>query len=178
MGNWLTKLIKSPIFKPQNTDDFVRFLSSKTGKNIRRMPLSGQLDIYSDGFRYLDDSGKEIAHIAGTKYGGRVFVESSFMLPEFRSQGLGKQMYFDFNDRMFKTYGKTIASSPYQHMSTLEVSPGFFISPSSRLWNGLKKQKLAVFEGPHLNKSFIMAEPKIIKPYKLYRLGGKINIVY
>lgn len=172
-GNW-RKVLDALI--PSKRDKFLDFFSKEIGKTVKRVPVTKNdlLGVYSDGFRYLDESGKEIAHIAGSKKGNRVFVESSFMDPEFRSRGIGKQMYFDFNDRMFKKYGKTIASSPYQHMTTLEVSPGFFISPSSRLWNGLKKQKLAVFEGPHLDKSFIMAEPKTIKPYKKYSKGGKL----
>ena len=95
------------------------------------------------------------------------------MDPEFRSRGIGKQMYFDFNDQMFNKYGKTIGSDSGQHMMTLETSPGIFISPSGRMWRDLRNKGLATTENPPI-VNYIMAEPKIIKPYKKYSKGGKL----
>ena len=172
-GNWRNLLNK---IMPAKKDKFVDFFRNEIGKTVKRVPVtkSDFGGVYSDGFRYLDESGKEIAHIAGSKYGDRVFVESSFMDPEFRSKGIGKQMYFDFNDQMFDKYGKTIGSSSGQHMMTMEL-PGsnIRISPSGNLWRGLRKNGLATTERPPV-VDYIMAEPKTIKPYKKYTIGGKI----
>lgn len=75
-------------------------------------------------------------------------------------------MYFDFNENTFNELGSTLRSSPYQHQATLEVEPGsgVFISPSSKLWRGLKQNGLAEIGGSGLNKYYMMAEPSKIKP--------------
>lgn len=171
-GNWKKVL---DTLTPSKKDKFVDFFSKEIGKTVKRVPVTKNdfQGIYSEGFRYLDESGKEIAHIAGSKYGDRVFVESSFMDPEFRSKGIGKQMYFDFNDQMFNKYGKTIGSDSGQHMMTLETSPGIFISPSGRMWRGLHHKGLATTENPPI-VSYIMVEPKAIKSYKKYSKGSKL----
>lgn len=121
---------------PVKSDKFIDFFSKAIGKPVKRVPVTKNDfgGVYSNGFRYLDESGKEIAHIAGSKHGNRVFVESSFMDPEFRSRGIGKQMYFDFNDQIFDKYGTTIGSNSGQHMMTIEL-PGsnVRISPSGKL---------------------------------------------
>lgn len=151
-----------------NTDKFVKFLQQRTGKTVTRVPIKDSKigDVYSRGYSYVDENGKEIAHIAGNKKPEGVFVESSYVSPEYRSQGIGKQMYFDFNERTFNELGSTLRSSPYQHQATLETEPGsgVFISPSSKLWRGLKANGLAEIGGSGLNRYYMMAEPSVIKP--------------
>lgn len=171
-GNWRKVL---DALMPSKKDKFLDFFSKEIGKTVKRIPVTKNdfQGVYSEGFRYLDESGKEIAHIAGSRHGDRVFVESSFMDPEFRSKGIGKQMYFDFNDQMFNKYGKTIGSDSGQHMMTLETSPGIFISPSGRMWRGLRNKGLATTENPPI-VNYIMAEPKVIKSYKKYSKGDKL----
>lgn len=151
-----------------NADRFVKFLQQRTGKTITRVPIKDSKlgDVYSKGYSYVDENGKEIAHIAGNKKPEGVFVESSYVSPEYRSQGIGKQMYFDFNEHTFNELGSTLRSSPYQHQATLEIEPGsgIFISPSSKLWRGLKSNGLAEIGGSGLNRYYMMAEPSAIKP--------------
>lgn len=171
-----TKLIRhlnniNRLQKSINIDKFAKFLSDKTGKSIKRINIKDTKlgDIYSDGYSYVDDTGKEIAHIAGNKEYNKVFVENSYVTPEFRSKGLGKQMYFDFNKQVFNKYGTTLHSSPYQHQTTLETSPGsgVFISPSSKLWRGLKQNNMATIQGNGLNKYYVMDIPdNIITKFK------------
>lgn len=157
-------------------DEFVKFLSSRVGGPVIRRPIKNTKlgDIYSDGFSFVDETGKEIAHIAGQKRGDGLFVESSFVDPQYRSSGIGRQMYYDFNKESFQKYGSTLHSSPYQHQLTLETEPGsgVFISPSSNFWRGLKQKGLASVEGSGLNKYYVMAQPKIIQEqYELFPKG-------
>lgn len=172
--NYLNKA--KSLQKVINTDRFVTFLSNRTGKSIKRVPIKETKigDIYSDGYSYVDDTGKEIAHIAGNKQGKNVFVENSYVDPEFRSQGIGKQMYFDFNEQTFNKFGTTLHSSPYQHQTTLETSPGsgVFISPSSKLWRGLKANNMATYQGQGLDKYYVMDVPYNIKTE--FKNGGSI----
>ena len=174
--NYLNKA--KSLQKVINTDRFVTFLSNRIGKSIKRVPIKETKigDIYSDGYSYVDDTGKEIAHIAGNKEGKNVFVESSYVDPEFRSQGIGKQMYFDFNKQIFDKFGTTLHSSPYQHQMTLETSPGsgVFISPSSKLWRGLKTNNIATIQGQGLDKYYVMDVPSNIKTE--FKNGGSIHI--
>lgn len=159
-------------------DRFVNFLSNRTNKTIKRVPIKDTKigDVYSDGYSYVDEAGNEIAHIAGNKRGNDVFVESSYVSPEYRSQGIGKQMYFDFNQQTFDKFGTTLHSSPYQHQATLEVEPGsgIFISPSSKLWRGLKQNNMATIQGQGLNKYYVMETPSNIKTE--FKYGGSIHI--
>ena len=174
-----TKIIKAlsnidNLQKSTNIDKFVKFLSDKTGKSIKRVKIKDTKigDVYSDGYSYIDDTGREIAHIAGNRKNNNVFVESSYVDPEFRSKGLGKQMYFDFNKQVFDKYGTTLHSSPYQHQTTLETSPGsgVFISPSSKLWKGLKQNNMATIQGKGLDKYYVMDIPSNIIPK--FKNGG------
>lgn len=153
----------------KNVDRFADFLSKSVGKTVKRTTRKNP-DIYSHGYTFVDDEGREIATIQGNKEGNNVFVEHSYVAPEYRSKGLGKQMYYDFNNHVYDELGTTLHSSPLQHQATLEVSPGIFISPSSRLWQGLKKSGLAHFEGTFPNRNYVMAEPSNIQTK--FRLGG------
>lgn len=148
-------------FRNYNSDDFVKYLEAKTGKPIKRVPIKETKhgDLYPEGFSFIDDEGKEIAHIGGSKKGKNIWVESSYVDPEFRHQGLGKQMYFDFNDHIFGNYGTTLHSSPYQRVG----STGAGMSPSNRLWQSLRKNSLSTIEGEGLNKYDVMVEPSKIK---------------
>lgn len=150
--------------------DFVDYLSQQTGRTIKRVPIKKTKhgDIYNEGFAFVDNEGKEIAHIAGDRDAGKnVWVGSSFVAPEFRHRGLGKQMYFDFNDHVFNTYGTTLHSSPYQRVG----STGAGMSPSNRLWKSLREKGFSSIEGNGLNKYDVMAEPsKIPAAYRAAKI--------
>jgi hypothetical protein len=147
-------------------DDFVEYLSQQTGRKIKRVPIKDTKhgDVYNEGFAFVDDEGKELAHIAGRRKGGKnVFVESSYVDPEFRYKGLGKQMYFDLNDHVFSTYGTTLHSDPMQRVG----STGVGMSPSNRLWKSLRDNGMSTVEGEGFNRYDIMAEPsKITTAYR------------
>ena len=57
--NYLNKA--KSLQKAVNTDKFVTFLSNRTGKSIKRIPIKETKigDIYSDGYSYVDATGKE-----------------------------------------------------------------------------------------------------------------------
>ena len=82
-------------------------------------------------------------------------------------------MYFDFNQRTFDKLGTTLHSSPFQHQATFEIEPGsgIFISPSSRLWRGLKQSGQATFEGKGLDKYYVMAKPSEIKDIRYFSVN-------
>ena len=85
-------------------------------------------------------------------------------------------MYFDFNKQIFDKFGTTLHSSPFQHQFTLETSPGsgVFISPSSKLWRGLKTNNMATIQGQGLDKYYVMDVPSNIKTE--FKNGGSIHI--
>lgn len=147
-------------------DDFVDYLSQQIGKTVKRVPIKDTKHggLYNEGFAFIDDEGREVAHIAGTRKAGKnVFVESSFVDPEFRYKGLGKQMYFDLNDHVFNTYGTTLHSDPMQRLG----STGVGMSPSNRLWKSLRDNGISTVEGEGFNRYDIMAEPsKITTAYR------------
>lgn len=157
------------------TDNFIKYLEKQTGRKIKRIPYKNTKDgnIYKEGFSFVDENGKEIAHIAGNLKGKNVWVESSYVDPEFRHKGLGKQMYFDFNDNVYNTYGTTLHSSALQRVGYVD---GGGMSPSNRLWKSLTDNKLATTEGSGFDWWNIMANPSKIKT--AYRKqGGKMNIL-
>lgn len=158
-------------------DKFTSFLKERTGKDIKRKHIK-EYDPdtpYDEGFVFLDENNRRIASIAGPKHGKNVWVEFSYVDPEFRSKGLGKQMYIDFNDYVFGTNGTTLRSYPHQHMFTLEDSEGRRISPSSNLWRGLRKDGYATLEnkGP-FTSDYIMAEPAKMMEIRKYLSGGPL----
>ena len=157
------------------TDNFIKYLEKQTGRKIKRIPYRNTKDgdIYKEGFSFVDENGKEIAHIAGNLKGKNVWVESSYVDPEFRHKGLGKQMYFDFNDNVYNTYGTTLHSSALQRVGYVD---GGGMSPSNRLWKSLTDNKLATTEGGGFDWWNVMANPSKIKA--AYRKqGGKMNAI-
>lgn len=157
-------------------DKFTSFLKERTGKDIKRKHIK-EYDSdtpYDEGFAFVDENNREIASIAGAKHGKNVWVEYSHVDPEFRSKGLGKQMYIDFNDYVFGTKGTTLRSSPHQHMFTLEDSEGRRVSPSSNLWRGLRKDGYATLENKGIFSDYIMAEPSKMLEIRKYLLGGPL----
>ena len=62
-------------------------------------------------------------------------------------------------------------------MSTVEIEPGsgVFISPSSKLWRGLKSNGLATLEGNGLNKYYVMRPPSSTTDAIIFQAGGKLN---
>jgi hypothetical protein len=73
-------------------DRFLTYLEEQTGQKLQRIPISHSKigDIYTDGFSFINPSGEEIAHIAGSRYGRDIYVESSYIHPNFRQKGIGK----------------------------------------------------------------------------------------
>lgn len=156
------------IGSPQtSTDEFIELLKSRTGKNVTRKPISevpSRSDIYTHGYSYVDDEGNEIAHIFGNKQRGNVYVEDSFVSPDYRSSGIGKKMYFDFNKKVYDELGRPLRSSPFQHQFTMkDPETGRLISPSSRLWKGLKDKGMARTIGSGFNWEYVMEPPSVIQ---------------
>lgn len=146
-------------------DYFIDYISKQTGRAVKRVPIKDTKhgDIYNEGFAFVDENGKELAHIAGNRKNKNVWVESSYVDPEFRHQGLGKQMYFDLNDHVFSLYGTTLHSSPMQRVG----STGAGMSPSNRLWKSLRDNGLSSVNGEGFNKYDVMVEPsRIVTAYR------------
>jgi hypothetical protein len=158
-------------------DSFINFLQRQTGKNIKRVHIKDTKlgNIYSDGFSFVDDSGKEIAHIAGTKKGGSVYVESTNVVPEYRTKGLGRQMYYDFNENVFNQYGTTLRSFPGQHQMTLTDASGRRTSPSSNFWRSLTNDGLATFERNGIMGDYVMKEPSVVSQIHIPGINRTIS---
>jgi hypothetical protein len=146
-------------------DQFLEYLSQQTGKKLKRVPIKDTElgELYTDGYSFIDESGNEIAHIAGTKKGKNVWVESSYIHPDYRYRGLGPQMYYDFNDRVYTQYGTTLHSSPMQQLGFTEQGK----SPSKQLWKKFTDEGVSTYEGTGFNRHNVMVEPSKTSP--LYR---------
>lgn len=153
-------------------DKFVNYLSKQTGKKLKRVPIKDTEhgDLYKEGFAFIDEDGKEIAHIAGNRLeDGNIWVESSSIAPEYRYKGLGPQMYYDFNDNIYNRYGTTLHSDPLQRVG----STGNGKSPSNRLWDKFVNEGAATYEGTGFRRHNVMALPYKISP--LYKNGTPIE---
>ena len=69
-------------------------------------------------------------------------------------------MYFDFNDKVYNTYGTTLHSSALQRVGYVD---GEGMSPSNRLWKSLTDNKLATTGGSGFDWWNVMVNPNKIK---------------